>query len=297
MGLLIAGFAALFLMGGIVLLVLGIRGTEESDRPVKVKRELPPKTKRMRQLQISGAAVAGMLTWLVSGWLPSAVLVAAAVFFLPWLLNPNKAANEQIERLDALAQWTKRLSDLVRTGTGIEEAIAVSVRTAPRQIEREVADLAVRLQSRIPAADALTAFARAIGDPRADLVAAALLLRMKDRGPGLADVLSDLGARTANVVRRRRDVEADRAKHRTTTRWISAITLVVIVGFSFNRAYIEPYGTPLGMLVLVILMAAVVALFWWMNRLGMDKPLPGFMEYDERAAGSDADAVLAEVAR
>lgn len=297
MGLLIAGFAALFLMGGIVLLVLGVRGTEVSSRPVKVKHDLPPKAKRMRQLQMGGAAVAGMLTWLVSGWLPSAMLVAGAVFFLPWLINPNKAANEQIERLDALAQWTKRLSDLVRTGTGIEESIAVSVRTAPRSIEREVADLNVRLQSRIPTGDALTAFARAIGDPRADLVSAALLLRMKDRGPGLADVLSDLAARTSNVVRRRRDVEADRAKHRTTTRWICTITLVVIVGFSFNKSYIEPYGTPLGMLVLIILMASVVALFWWMSRLGMDKPLPGFMEYDEHSVGSHTDPVLTEVAR
>ena len=277
--MLIAGFVSSGLAAGLLLLIAGVRGTTAPAvaRPVKVRRSRPPQAQRRLRRQIIGAVGVAMLIWLITGWLPSALLVAGTVFFLPWLLNPNKAANEQIERLDALAQWTKRLSDLVKTGTGIEDAIATSVRTAPRQIEREVADLAVRLQARVNARDALTVFAHALGDPRADLVSAALLLRMKDRGPGLADVLSDLGDRTKDVVRRRRDVEADRAKHRTTTRWICSITVVVIVGFSFNKSYVAPYGTPVGMVVMLVLMASVMALFWWMSRLGSDKPLPGFL--------------------
>ncbi|KUN57541.1 hypothetical protein AQJ46_46600 [Streptomyces canus] len=287
MGVLIAGIVSAGLAGGLWLLIAGLRGTTAPAvaRPVKVKRARPPQARRRLRLQITAAAGAAMLVWLITGWLPSALLVAGTTFFLPWLLNPNKAANEQIERLDALAQWTKRLSDLVKTGTGIEDAIATSVRTAPKQIEREVADLAVRLQSRVEARDALTAFAQALGDPRADLVAAALLLRMKDRGPGLADVLSDLGDRTKDVVRRRRDVEADRAKHRTTTRWICAITVAVILGFSFNKSYVAPYGTPIGMVVMVVLMASVMALFWWMSQLGADKPLPGFLGDQADSAG------------
>ncbi|ATM24685.1 integral membrane protein (plasmid) [Streptomyces alboflavus] len=279
MGMLIAGFATAGLLAGLLLIVTGARGTlvSAAARPVKVRRLRPPKAKRLLRVQIGGAAAGGMLLWVVTGWLPSALLAALTVFFLPWLLNPNKSAMEQIERLEALAQWTKRLSDLVKTGIGIEDAIATSVRTAPRPIEREVSDLAVRLHSRMEPRQALTAFARALSDPRADLVAAALLLRIRDRGPGLADVLSDLGNRTKDIVRRRRDTEAERAKHRTTVRWICAITVVVVIATSFNKEQVAVYGTPLGMTVMVVLTAAVVALFWWMNRLGAPVLLPGFM--------------------
>jgi Flp pilus assembly protein TadB len=279
MGTLIAGFATAGLMAGVLLVVAGARDTlaSSASRPVKVRQARPPRARRIRRLQIAGSAAGGMLLWAVTGWLPSALLMALTVFFLPWLLNPNKSATEQIERLEALAQWTKRLSDLVKTGIGIEDAIATSVRTAPKPIEREISDLAVRLHSRMEPREALTAFARALGDPRADLVAAALLLRIRDRGPGLADVLSDLGNRTKDIVRRRRDTEAERARHRTTVRWICAITVVVVIATSFNKEQVAPYETPLGMIVMLVLTAAVISLFWWMNRLGATVTLPGFM--------------------
>ncbi|MFJ8752231.1 type II secretion system F family protein [Streptomyces sp. NPDC102441] len=299
MGMLIAGFATAGLVTGLLLLIAGVRGTHApaNARPVKVRQARPPRARRVLRLQIGGAAAGAMLIWAVTGWLPSALIMALAVFFLPWLLSPNKSATEQIERLEALAQWTKRLSDLVKTGIGIEDAIATSVRTAPKPIEREIADLAVRLHSRMEPREALTAFARALGDPRADLVAAALLLRIRDRGPGLADVLSDLGSRTKDIVRRRRDTEAERAKHRTTVRWICAITVVVVIATSFNKEQVAPYGTPLGMIVMLVLMAAVVALFWWMNRLGTTVTLPGFMGTGAPATSSVKPAAQTEVAK
>ncbi|MEV4616925.1 type II secretion system F family protein, partial [Kitasatospora sp. NPDC049258] len=265
----------------------GVRGTDAPPRPAaRPARVSPPKARRRQRLQVVAGVGAFVLTWLLTGWLPSALVISSAVWFLPWLLAPNKAAAEQIERLDALAQWTKRLGDLVRVGTGIEEAISASLRTTPAPIAREVADLAARLQARWDAKDALKAFARELGDPRADLVAAALALRIRDRGPGLAQVLSDLGTRTADVVRRRQDVEADRAKSRTTARWISCITALVITGFSFNRSYVAPYNTLPGMVVMLALLAAVAGLFTWMHRLGTTRQLPGFLEDTPASAGA-----------
>jgi len=289
MGALIAAFAGVCLLLGAAGLATGIRGTTAPPRPAsRFSRttQRPPRARRRLRLQSAGCAGAFALVWLFTGWLPSAVVIASAVFFLPWLLTPNKTATERIERLDALAQWTKRLGDLVRVGTGIEEAISASLRTAPAPIAREVADLAARLQARWDAKDALKAFARELADPRAHVVAAALALRIRDRGPGLAQVLSDLGARTADVVRRRRDVEADRAKSRTTARWICCITIAVITGFSFNREYIAPYNTLPGMIVLMVLLATVAGLFVWMHRLGTTKQMPGFLEDTEDSAGA-----------
>ncbi|MEW1913822.1 type II secretion system F family protein [Kitasatospora sp. NPDC085895] len=287
MGVLIAAFAGVCLLLGMVGVVAGIRGTTRPPRPGRRPGPaVAPRARRRGRIHAAASVAAFAGTWLVTGWLPSAVVVTCAVIFLPWLITPNKAAAEQIERLDALAQWTKRLGDLVRVGIGIEEAIAASLRTVPEPIAREVADLAARLQARWDARDALKAFARDLGDPRADLVAAALALRIRDRGPGLAQVLSDLGARTADVVRRRQDVEADRAKYRSNARWISIITASVIIGFSFNRSYIAPYNTPIGMVVLLALLAAVAGLFVWINRLGTTRPLPGFLQDAPTTAGA-----------
>ncbi|MFJ2191650.1 type II secretion system F family protein [Kitasatospora sp. NPDC087861] len=286
MGVLIAAFAGTCLLLGAAALAAGLRGTTAPPRPRRTRTTRPPKARRRLQIQTGAAAGAFVLVWLATGWLPSALVITAAVFFLPWLLTPNKTATERIERLDALAQWTKRLGDLVRVGIGIEEAIAASLRTTPAPIAREVADLTARLQARWDPKDALRAFARELADPRADLVATALALRIKDRGPGLAQVLSDLGSRTADVVRRRRDVEADRAKSRTTARWICCITVTVITAFSFNRDYLAPYNTAPGMIVLLLLLGAVVGLFAWMHRLGSTRPQPGFLQDGEHTAGA-----------
>lgn len=286
MGVLIAAFAGMCLLLGAAGLTAGLRGTTAPPRPRRARVARPPRARSRLRIQAACAAGSFVLVWLVTGWLPSAVVITASVFFLPWLFAPNKTATERIERLDALAQWTKRLGDLVRVGIGIEEAIGASLRTAPAPIAREVADLAARLQARWDPKDALRAFARELADPQADLVATALALRIKDRGPGLAQVLSDLGRRTADVVRRRRDVEADRAKSRTTARWICCITVVVIAGFSFNREYLAPYNTFPGMIVLLLLLAAVVGLFAWMHRLGGTPPQPGFLEDGEHTAGA-----------
>ncbi|MDH6115646.1 tight adherence protein B [Kitasatospora sp. MAP12-15] len=297
MGALIAAFGGVCLLIGGLGLVAGLRGTtapppRPRSRLARAGGTRPPRARRRLRIQAITAVCAFTLVWLFTGWLPSAVVITATVFFLPWLLAPNKAAIERIKRLDALAQWTKRLGDLVRVGTGIEEAINASLRTAPAPIVREVADLAARLQARWDAQVALRAFAREFGDPRADLVGAALALRIRDRGPGLAQVLSDLGATTADVVRRRRDVEADRAKARTTARWICCIATVVIVGISFNRGYVAPYNTAPGVVVLMLLLAAAVGLFTWMHRLGAAKQLPGFLEDSADAAGAGPRAAL-----
>jgi hypothetical protein len=52
-------------------------------------------------------------------------------------------------------------------------------------------------------------------------VAATLILGAHRRGPGLAAVLDDLAGTVAEEVRIRRGIEADRAKPRTTARWVT----------------------------------------------------------------------------
>jgi len=119
---------------------------------------------------------------------------------------------------------------------------------------------------RWPAEDALRAFADDLADPTGDLVGAALILASRRRGPGLAAVLDGLAASVAAEVRARRSIETDRAKPRATARWVTIITLGVLGLLALNGTYLEPYSTPLGQLILAMLLSAYVGALLWLRQ-------------------------------
>jgi amino acid transporter len=242
-----------------------------------------PQTVRLRRIQVGVSAVGGPLMWLFSGIPLTLLLVPAAVFGIPWLFDSTRSHAHRVEKLEALAEWTQRLADVLLLGVGLEQAIVTSRRTAPALLEDEIADLASRLQSRWRPEEALRAFADQLSDATADKVLAALLLRATDRGPGLARALADLAESVREEVRQRRAIEADRATHRTTVRWLVTIIVGVVVVGSFNHRYTAPYSTVLGQLVLVLLAAAFVGIILWMRSLASHPPLPRLLEPDRRS--------------
>ncbi|MEZ0093039.1 type II secretion system F family protein [Streptacidiphilus sp. EB129] len=273
-------------VGGLVALVVFWRGTELPEETVAAA---PRRTERLvagmrrRRLQGGLALTGAAAAWLITGIPLSALLVPAIVFAVPWLLDSTRAHTGRIERLEALAEWTQRLADVLLLGVGLEQAIITSRRTAPAALERGITDLAGRLQSRWSPADALRAFADEFDDATADKVIAALLLRAADRGPGLAGALADLAESVREEVRQRRAIEADRAKHRATVRWLVVIILGVVAFGSLNRSYTAPYSTGLGQLVLALVALAFFAVVWWMRNLASHKPTPRFLEADRRS--------------
>ena len=80
--------------------------------------------------------------------------------------------------------------------------------------------------------DALRAFAAEIDDPAGDRIAAALIIATSRRGGGAHAVLSALAEMLGRDVAARREIDAERAQHRTTVRWI----IVFIVGFTVFAA-------------------------------------------------------------
>jgi hypothetical protein len=78
-------------------------------------------------------------------------------------------------------------------------------------------------------------------------------------------------------VRARRQIEADRAKPRATARWVTLITVGVLAVLALTGRYVEPYRTPLGQLLLLVLLALYVATLLWMRRMAAGQPLPRFL--------------------
>lgn len=147
--------------------------------------------------------------------------------------------------------------------------------------------LAARLRAGWPAQDALRALADDLDEPAGDLVVAVLLLEADRRGAAVARVLDDLADTVAEEVLMRRRVEADRAKPRTTARWVTAITLGTVAVGALNTAYTAPYRTPVGQLVLALIALAFGACLAWMRLLAHGRPEPRFL-HDTTAGGSNA---------
>lgn len=278
---LIPGMAAALIVAGAIGVVIGVRGTPEKPAAPTRKRgvpglsRVPSMTKRSQQLVIVGAGV-GLLVAILTGWVVAVILVPAIIAGLPWLLS-SPEANDKIERLQAMEEWTRSLSGILTVGTGLEQALIATLRSTPDEIRPEVARLASRLRARWSTEDALRAFADELDDATGDLISANLILAARRRGSGLAAVLEALAESVAADVRARREIEADRAKPRATARAVTFITLGVLGFLALNSDYIEPYRSPLGQIILVTLLALYVATLIWMKRMAIGGKLPRFI--------------------
>ncbi|MEN8649734.1 type II secretion system F family protein [Streptomyces sp. 21So2-11] len=289
--LLIGLFAGLALTGGLVALAAGVIGTDAPRTPGPLSRwrnamgstQVEVKLRARARARAAVAAALGLVLWIVTGWFVLCLLLVAVVVGLPWLLSDAKATSARIEQLDALAEWTRRLSDVLLLGTGLEQAIITSRKTAPAVLKDEIGELSARMLSGWRPEDALRAFADTLGDATADKVAAALILRSADRGPGLASALTDLADSVREEVRQRRQIEADRAKPRTTVRWMTFMTLGVVGVGAFSSDYVAPYGSFLGQLVLSLLLLGFGGTLAWMRSLASYQPTPRFLEADRRS--------------
>lgn len=282
--------AGLATSGGLVGLVAGVVGTTAPPGPGPVARwrvrwsDPGDEQARMRRrTRMAAAAALGAGTWLFTGVFVAGALLALAVAGVPWLLSPTRSATSRIAKLEGLSEWTQRMAAVLRLGMGLEQAMVASRRGAPAALAGEVGDLADRLQHGWRPADALAAFADQLNDVTGDKVVAALQLSLTDRGPGLAQALEDLAAAVREEVRERRKIEADRAKPRTTVRWMTIITLGVVGTGFLVPGYTKPYGTLLGQLVLGLLSTGFIGVLAWMRQLADHRPIPRFLIADPRS--------------
>ncbi|WP_310436467.1 type II secretion system F family protein [Streptomyces sp. 3330] len=275
-------------IGGLIGVVGGIAGTTAPRRaPLRQRwqalraRKDQGEDARLRGRTLTVAAVCVFAAvWLVSGNFVGGALLGASVIGVPWLIAPAQMAQDRIGQLEALSEWTQRLAGLLRLGMGLEQAMMTSRKGAPDELAPQIVALSDRLRLGWRPEGALRAFADELNDVTADKVIAALILSVNDRGPGLAQALEDLAGTVRDEVAKKRAIEADRAKPRTTVRWMTVITVGVVMGGFFVPSYTKPYSTLLGQLVLALLTAGFIGVLALMRQLGSFRRIPRFMITD-----------------
>jgi Flp pilus assembly protein TadB len=283
-----AALAGALVMAGLVLLAAEL--TRRAPAPGVPPGPRPgPATIIAAKRRIALGVLAGLVILAVTRWPVAALSATAGVIFVP-TVTASREARRRTAVLEGLEQWARRLSDLLTASRGLEDALEVSARTAPAAIAGPVTALARRLSARVGTEEALRVFAAEIGDPAGDRIAAALIIATGQRGGTVHGVLSALAEILGRDIAARREVEAERAQHRTTLRWIvgfiAGFTLFAIV----NRSYSAPYGTLAGQTVLAVVALLYAAGLAWLHRLG-SIPGPGrFLDQqprpDSRLAGA-----------
>jgi Flp pilus assembly protein TadB len=285
---LLAALAGAGIIGGLVLFVAEIFRRAPAPGKPPGRRLFGGSLASGQGSRILIALVAGFAVLALTRWPVAAVAVGTGVVFLPRLtLTGNQ--RKRTARLEGLEQWIRRLADLLTASKGLEEAIEASARSAPAAIAEPVTALARRLSARTGAETALRAFAADIDDPAGDRIAAALIIATGRRGGAVRDVLNALAGLLARDVAARREIEAERAQHLTTVRWIAGFVGGFTVFALLNRHYSAPYGSALGELVLALVAGLYAAGLAWLHHLG-SIPAPGrFLNQPGQRQAASAD--------
>jgi hypothetical protein len=298
---LLGAVSGLLLAVGVLLVTVGVGGVEaaaDADpgagpdatrfprrfggrwRLLARAARVPGLTPRGQRARIAAWVMVGVVVWPVTGWPVAGVALAVVGVWLPWLLGSARLARAQIDQLEAVEAWCRRLADTLSGGgaVGLVQAVEITAQHAPEQIRVPVGRLAQRLRlGGVSQRAALREFADGIDDRVGDTVAAALLLAFDQQSGGVARVLRQLAAGVARDVRARRDIEAERAEARQSMRMLLLIQIGVLGLLVLVPGFAAPYRTEIGQLVMAMLLAGTAVLLVWMRRLANGRPAPRFL--------------------
>lgn len=274
---LVASLSTAAILAGILLAVLSTRlPPTRRKRP----RTTLPAARKKTLLLIGVGVVIGIVVAIITGLTLAVIITPLAFVGVPYLLGGGDG-KYRIQRLEALESWTRTLTGLTVTGATIEQSLSASYSTAPAEIKAELQHLIQRLEAGWSTQSALTAFADELDDATADLIVAVLTMSTTMRGPGLSAALEDLAGMVAQEAQTRRGIEADRAKPRSTARWVTIIVAAGLAGFTLS-GYLAPYAeTAAGQAILAVLIGCFVLLLLWMKNIAKDQPAPRILEGSE----------------
>jgi len=275
----VAAAAGMLVGLGVFAVVLGLqrrwdppaRGSGPVELWARLTRRPPGARGRRRDLILAGSLAAGLVVALVTGWLIAIPLAPVLVFGLPYLLILPKP--HDVIMLEALDRWVRSIAATLSTGRSITDAIRTSRRTAPPVIAEPLGVLVGRLNNRWPTAKALRRFADDLDSADADSVIAAVILADQRGATGASVTLHALADSLQIQLRGRRLIETERAKPYIVVRQVTVITLVALTAaLVFNPTFFEPYGSPLGQVLLAALITGYVGSLVLMRRKARHRP-------------------------
>lgn len=214
---------------------------------------------------VAGAG-GGLAALLATGW-PIAVLAGALVgASVPRMFQARHEDRVSLARREAVAEVSARLRDAIRSGIGLNDALAQAAAHPPAAIAGDLKRLVS--ESRVSGlAPAAAAFGERSRDPGSELLASALALADRLGSRNLSDVLDSLAEATSAQAATVREARARQTRARMSARIVAAVPLLLLVAIrKANPAYLEPFSTPSGQAVLGLALVLIWAGYRAMKR-------------------------------
>jgi Flp pilus assembly protein TadB len=218
--------------------------------------------------RVAGAAVAGTLTMLATGWVLAGLAVAGLIVCWGRIFTSKRAATER-RRLEAIAKWLEDIRDLVRgSGLSLEQALEQSAAAPPVALQDELSRLLARTRQGWELDHALLALADELGHPTADAAIAAILMAIGTSGARLVTAVTTLAEVARDEVGARERSDRLRSIYESSMRRLIVIATGIIGFLRITSAeLLEPLRTPPGQAWLALPLVVWVACLWWLRRL------------------------------
>ncbi len=258
---LIAAVAAgLLFAAGIIAVVVGLSGTEETTGPLR---------RDWRRLARRGGIAAGIagaagLGWVITGWPVVSAVVVAVVWLVPETIR--QAATQRHERamLEATRAWLQQLTTTVAAGVGLESALRESARQT--RLDSPIAAPLRRCVEQLDWMDTEAALEQLaadldnhVGDAAAVVLASALSHSTKGLRPALRALLEWADDQLDHL----RQVDVEARGLRMTRRAVLGIWTMLAVYLAVTSPdLMAAYATVDGQLVLLLLAGLASGALW-----------------------------------
>jgi len=265
--------AAMTTISGVALLLAWWRGVLPDSKPRSSTQLWTKSVDNLNKETLARwgavAVVASAATW-YTGW-PLLLVVGPVAFLgLPRLLG--EPPRTEIELLQALDRWVRAVAATMASGKSIIDSLRLSVRHAPDRLQGPLVLLVRRLDDRWTPTQALRALADDLDNPDADAVVASLILATDRGGNGASTTLNALADSIQDRLSALREIDAERSKPRVVVRQVTMITTgVLVAAMVFSREFFEPFSTPVGQVILALLIVGYVGSLAMLRRMTLPR--------------------------
>lgn len=276
-------FAALLILAGVAVgggILMVLLWFSPSEKPVGPSR-------RRARVKLSTATRNRLVVGLILGFVLAVafsfplLVVALPVAFvgLPLLLSRQDTTSRELTL--ALAAWARSLAATAETGNfTLREVIEVSQGSTPPLLRAGVDRMCLRMNASWSVADALHAFADEIDSAEADEILLYLIQASAFQSEGLAEALRGVADALAGQAVLRIETYNEREKPRRTMRTMTIIVgvvLALLVAFSATPQ-LATYKTPIGAVILVVLLTLYAVILLWARSLTKVSPEPRILK-------------------
>lgn len=213
-----------------------------------------------------GGIGGGLVALFATGWPVAAIAGVLVGSSVPRVLTGTRDERVRLAKREAIAEVAARLRDAIRSGIGLQDALAQAAGNAPTAIRTDLRRLSTEagVSGLGPAA---VSFSERVNDPAGELLASALAFADRMGSRNLSEVLDSLAEATAAQAATVREAKARQTRARMSARIVASVPIFLLLAIRrANPAYLAPFSTPGGQAVLAFALVLVWAGYRAMKR-------------------------------